>query len=386
MSTQGPDLFADDIMAAAVSETGLSDFGDEQLPDRLRLYVADAVENAKLGAAGAVALQGMIHRLLVSRLRFQADLRAHPEILDEDVSDPIVITGLFRTGTTKLQRMLSCDPGFQPLLFWKLLNPARFPGSAETERKERIAIAEAYSAQLEEHYPQFVAAHHWDAHDVDEEVLLFWMTFNHISNSCIGNLPRFSAAIYGADQTDNYRYVHSLLQYLQWQDGGRRERPWVLKSPVHIGQLPTLAKVFPNATIVRCHRDPLQMAASLARLMELFGGLFSDDVDCAQVGTRNLELWSEEANRPVTDPAHLAVPVLDVYYEDICAKPLQIIRSVYSARGLSLSDDIWARMEDWDKRNPQHAHGANPYSLERYGYTPESVLQAYDPYVRKFFP
>jgi hypothetical protein len=38
-----------------------------------------------------------IVRDLVNRLRFQKDLKKHPEILDEDVSDPFVIMGLPRS-------------------------------------------------------------------------------------------------------------------------------------------------------------------------------------------------------------------------------------------------------------------------------------------------
>src|SRR3546814_12861105 len=66
----------------------------------------------------------LVHRCLVNRLRFARDVDLHPEILQEDVSDPIVILGFPRSGTTVLQRMISADPAMQNLALWRVLTPA----------------------------------------------------------------------------------------------------------------------------------------------------------------------------------------------------------------------------------------------------------------------
>src|SRR5690606_6163617 len=100
-----------------------------------------ARKNAGDGA-GFTQLDTMAHRLLVNRLRFAEDLAHHPEILDEDVSDPIVVIGFPRSGTTVLQRMMSADPAMQSLKLWRLLNPAPFPGEAPGEPGGRLAFAE----------------------------------------------------------------------------------------------------------------------------------------------------------------------------------------------------------------------------------------------------
>src|SRR6266542_2276394 len=110
---------AQQLLAAARAQTGLEDFGPQPFVEPLERLLKAAAEEANLNEIGVMALQGDVERFLSNRLRFQQDLKAHPEILGEDVSDPIIVTGLPRTGTSKLQRMLSADPGVQQLLVWR---------------------------------------------------------------------------------------------------------------------------------------------------------------------------------------------------------------------------------------------------------------------------
>ena len=46
--------------------------------------------------------------------------------------------------------------------------------------------------------------------------------------------------------------------------GGRR---WVLKSPQHLEQLPVLGSVFPGATVVVTHRDPVPVTISMLTML-----------------------------------------------------------------------------------------------------------------------
>ncbi|MFD2501597.1 sulfotransferase [Rhizorhabdus histidinilytica] len=55
----------------------------------------------------------MAINLLVSRLASQAGWNAHPELLDDPVPAPLIITGLPRSGTTILHFLMSVDPQFQ---------------------------------------------------------------------------------------------------------------------------------------------------------------------------------------------------------------------------------------------------------------------------------
>ena len=147
-------LDADALMMAASVSAKLEDFGDMGFVEPLREYLAAADRYFPFTETGANGFADGIVNQLVNRLRMTEDLKRHPEILDEDVSDPIVITGMPRTGTTKLQRVLSADPANQPLLYWKVINFARFPDAAPGAPDPRIAIAKAACEQIATENPE----------------------------------------------------------------------------------------------------------------------------------------------------------------------------------------------------------------------------------------
>jgi len=65
---------------------------------------------------------------------------------------------------------------------------------------------------------------------------------------------------------DNFEYVANLYRYLQWQQGGRRGRRWLLKNESLLGFLDDFLVVHPNATLMHIHRDPRVSIPSLLKL------------------------------------------------------------------------------------------------------------------------
>jgi hypothetical protein len=240
------------LLAAAADEAGLDDYGDESFVESLTQLVRAIVSEARLTDLGLMGTRASIIRCLVNRLRLRDDVKKHPEIVDEDVSDPIVIVGLPRTGTTKLQRMLSSDPGFQRLYLWRLFNPAPMPGWKPGLPDERIEVARSFVQALSQR-PEFIAGHPMAAEDPDEDVFLMEMAFEGILPLVQFRVPSFHAWLKDRPRHDFYAFEKLLLQYLQWQDGGRRGRPWALKAQTHLGGLSALVDTFsgqPSSTAI----------------------------------------------------------------------------------------------------------------------------------------
>ena len=215
------------------------------------------------------AFVGDMTRLLCTRLAIQSAITAHPQIEEEDVDDPIIITGLARTGTTKLHRALATNPEFQRLLLWQALFPAPW-GPPGTDPDPRITITEQQLAGLRERLPEMMAVHPVDAHQPEEEVLLLQLSFRTVGTPWICHGYSFIDWVVQQDQAPAYADLRRALQYLQWQDGGRRGRPWLLKAPIHLHALDIVLKTFPRATVVHCHRDPHQVVPSTAQMQEIF--------------------------------------------------------------------------------------------------------------------
>src|SRR3954464_6652134 len=97
---------SDWFMEEARKSTGLSDFGPGNFREGLDVLLRSLAEDAKLSPSSDANMVAMIKRRLVARLRVQAWLAQHPDVLEQPLAGPIDITGLTRTGTTALANMM----------------------------------------------------------------------------------------------------------------------------------------------------------------------------------------------------------------------------------------------------------------------------------------
>lgn len=107
-----------------------------------------------------------------------------------------------------------------------------------------------------------------------------------------------------------------MLQY------GRPRRRWILKSPMHTGNLDALLTVFPDATLVWTHRDPATAVASFCSLVECGMTLSRRTVDLHALGATWLDLLSGSVRRGLA--ARAEVPreaVVDVPYSWLGSDP-----------------------------------------------------------------
>lgn len=379
------DLHTEIVLEAARATTGLSDYGDMSFVEGLTIFLDDLRHESNLSRAGATAKFHDIVRMLSNRLIFQRDLARHPEILAGPIEKPIVIFGLPRTGTSKLQRMIAADPGVQRLEMWRLLFPAPFPGAEGVIPDPRIAAAEQIEKQLITHFPQVMAGHPMETREPDEEWFLLEMTFESSLTSMTTRAPRHRAFHEERPQANAYAYMKSLLQYLQWQDGGAAGRPWILKSPAHIGQLKTLAETFPDATLVHCHRDPALTIPSLASLTRNSRLMHSDQVDAIELGADFLDFWSRQAERNLADRDLLGDrTIIDIAYEEIRDRPETVIARIYQHAGREITPQAARAFSDYESRRPHNHFGAHSYSLEEFGLDTQQTDTAFANYLNRF--
>ena len=388
-------LDPDALMAEASATTALADFGGSAFVAPLSRFMERTAREIEFRPGRLNAFRAEILRQLVNRLRFADDLRRHPEILDEDVSDPIVITGLPRTGTTKLQRMLSAAPDVQRLYLWRMLNPAPFPDAVQGQRDPRMTSvlgSEGVGSETTQEHRQFKAAHELALTQAEEEVFLFDFTLDQsICGMSAGYLPLFFHQEWMPDiaervtDLEGYRYVRTLLQYLQWQDGGKRNRPWIMKFISHMAHFDALLEYFPKATIVQTHRDPRVVVPSISKLMfELWS--INAVVDKKQVGKDMLE-WSAAAMGRclgARDRLQLDARILDVPYESIRSDVMPVIREIYRRTGRELTAKAEQAMCEWEQDNEQGKHGKHSYSLEEFGLDEMKVSTAFADYNQRF--
>jgi hypothetical protein len=379
-------LDAESILAEAREKTGLDNFGDDSFREPMQRLLRSMEEEAELSPTGRAMNRARVVGLLVNRLRAEDSFERFPEILEQELREPLVIVGLARTGTTMLHRMIASDPRMISLLWWESRNPAPFPESGDRERDPRIADAQAEVAAMIEGAPDLVAMHPIQAEEPDEEIMLLEHSFFSTNSEAFVNVPTFSAWLDQQDQAPGYRYLKKLLQFLQWQKkraGGVGER-WVLKTPHHLGFMDLVFAVFPDARVVQTHRDPLQTIPSLASLIHAIRILGSDRADPVVAGRQ----WSDRMSRALRRCMEVREShedrFIDVWFADAMRDPLVQIRRIYDFAGMELTPEAEANMRQWMVDNARDKRVAHSYSLEQFGLSEQGIRRDFAAYRERF--
>jgi hypothetical protein len=272
---------------------------------------------------------------LKGRLRVIDHLKRHPEIFDIEVTAPLVIAGLPRTGTTHLHSLLAADPALRSLPYWEAQSRCP-PGEEGTIEPRRNAPA---SAQYLEHTDAVLPVdarddhrphprgHRSDGAGLRQRVL-------HHSH----HLPRWSDYLRDNDQTPGDHFLRMMLQVLQHQDG--YDRRWVLKSPQHLEQFIPLLNVFPDATFIVTHRDPVDVSVSMATLMTYTMRMSVDKVDVPTVANYWITRIDEMLSACTRDHDRLPVDrTIDVRFDEFMADDLAMVQRVWDTAGYNPSDE-----------------------------------------------
>jgi len=355
-----------------------------------------AAREVDFTAEGLKAYKGDVIRFVVNRLRVHQDIQRHPEILDEDISDPLIILGLPRSGTTKLQRMMADAPDVQKLFMWRMWNPAPFPNAVPGQPDPRMTTAvvgvgdsPVSGDEAARAHAMAQAAHATAMAAVEEEFVLFDFTVDESVPGFDTRIPLFNYKewVPGDREADReaYRYVRTLLQYLQWQDGGKRNRPLIMKAVMHHPHLDTLLECFPRATLVHCHRDPQDSIPSLAKMMWAVWSTKAN-VDKEFAGQEFLKWGSTGINRYMEARNRLKLDdrILDIQYENIRSDVMPAVREIYKRAGWVLTPEAEQATLKWEKNNEQGKHGKHSYSLEEFGLTDKMIDAAFEEYIRRF--
>jgi len=322
-------------------------------------------DDARLNPLGLSMAHGQIVDALKARIRAQALWRAHPEILDRQVVAPVIILGPMRSGTTRLQRLLACDPRFAHTRMFESLAPIPARG--------RALKARASLAALKLFNPAVAAIHPMRPNDPEEEFGLFSFSFGSAQFEAQWRVPGFTSWWESADTRMLYREFRSLLQTIAWSRGEPADRPWLLKAPQFMQDLDTVLDVFPDARLICLDRDLDRIVGSASSLVWHQMRIQSDFVDPAWIGREWLRKTLLRKRRAAkARAARPDVPQIDVSYAAIDQDWRAEIRRIYDFLGLELTSDIARRMAAYVTN--ARSHLGHAYTLEQFGLTRETVL------------
>lgn len=358
------ELSVDELLARSREIAGV-DMTDDEIAEPLTILHRAYGEEAQLDAEGASALTRSLLRLLANRLRMKRDFLAHPEILDQPINGPLVVMGVARSGTTKLQKVLAASGDFNFLPYWMNYSWASRSGVPGEPVDERIADAEAHCSWYDARSPETKLGHAFEALEPEEEAVMSEGCFVTPTFLGYAEIPSYAQWLGTQPPSIWFGFLQDNLKYLQWQGLASADKPWLLKSPNYNGMELEILKAFPQARLIMAHRSPVKTLTSMCKLVQCFREAYSDlKPDLALIVEHNYHnLDSHLANRE----ANSNLPLLDIRFEDIVSNLPQVIERIYADAGLSLNPQSLDRMLQWDKDNTMHKHGEFRYTLQELG-------------------
>lgn len=364
---QRPTLDPDGLVRKAVENVALPiDREENGWRERLALLCSDLESVAGLTPLGRTIAHGQLVAALCNRIRFHALWRRHPDIAEQPITAPIIIVGQMRSGTTRMQRLLACDPRLTFTRFFESWNPLprTIARGWMDDRKLRGWLAMLSVRALN---PAFDTIHptSWDA--ADEEIGLQSVSIFGSAFEVQWRVPAYTAAVEDDNGIAAYAEFRRLLQTVAWLRRDDGTRPWILKVPQFSQDLAAVLHTFPDARLVCLSRDPQQVIASAASLVRNQMAIQSACVDPEWIGREWTRKVALRDGRTAIARAGSDVAQVDVAYADVERDWQGEMFRVYRMLGMPLSSTALIRMRDYAGKSRTGSHARHRYGAADFG-------------------
>lgn len=376
------------LMDQAVAATGLDDFGDRWFERPFDALLDSVKHEARLNAAGDFSAMKQFHHVLRDRLYAQMWFKRHPEILARPLKNPVVIVGPMRSGTTRLHRLLASDQRFAHLRSFETISPVPRPEFEDVLAGEKEDFRPKLAARIMKvarlANPRTLSIHPTGPYEPEEELGLLVASMWSMKHDAQWHVPSYAQWCEGENPVEAYRHMANLLRLIGWSQQESSLRPWILKTPQHMLDLPALLEVFPDARLIFTHRDPKQVVGSAASLAWNQTIIYSDHNDPAQTGRQWLGKTATMIER--MRAARDAIPrdrMIDVQYDDMETDWRGTMERVYRFLELDMAPavDGMQRFLDRSARLKRRPHR---YSLAEFGLRADEVDERFADYTATY--
>jgi len=372
----------DELIRLAHKETRLHDFGDTSFVGPLCRLLKSLTEEASLSLIGRSATRWDVVRFLSNLLFIEDAAKRNPAMTSERIERPIFITGLPRSGTTFLHRLMLDDPENRGPMVWETIYPSARSGTKE-QRIKRVA---RQLRAFEWLAPEFRSLHPLEATSPQECSEITSHVFRSLRFDTTYLIPSYRQWMDADIQRHlpAYRFHKRFLQFLQQQDANRSR--WVLKCPEHLFALQAIRAVYPDARIVFGHRDPVKVLLSQARLTEVLRRPFTHHLDAQSLGADESRRWLDGCQRMIAagEYAGFAEPICHVHHIDLISDPVATVDAVYRHFGMEMSAGVAEKIQGHVAAQPNGGYGKHSYRFEDHGLNEDVERDRFRPYMVRF--
>jgi hypothetical protein len=131
--------------------------------------------------------------------------------------------------------------------------------------------------------------------DPEECSFIFFLDMVVFTHLFQGELPDYLRYVREThDMRASYHFYRQVLQIFSYKYPP--EDHWTVKSPFpHLYYLPILLSIFPDASVIICHRDPVECVPSMISLSSVFAKAFWKGYDPSEKSQSMLDMFAEGA-------------------------------------------------------------------------------------------
>lgn len=371
-----------DLMAHAERATGLSDYGDDGGFRRRLEHAFDSLMRIEWNIIGRLGVRTNLLWNLTNRLRLVHALQRYPEIRATPIEPPVVVLGLFRTGSTFLHNVLAADPALRAGRNWQFSHPVgrrEDPLGDVAFRRLRTWLMMTTVRWM---VPDQDEVHELGVDQYEEDFLLLENDFANLK--FIVGLGDFQLGwdLLGEDLTTPYAWHRLQMQMLSH---GSEPARWLLKSPWHLWNLESFLATYPGAKIIQTHRDVGEAIASQCSLTGRIACRLQSDLDPFEVGRFTLRYAAAGLARGLAVRDRLpASQVFDVRLGELRRETEEVLRALYRHLDLAHDETTFARLLARAAAEPKLQSGVHTYTLEDFGLTDDDLRRELGPYATRF--
>ena len=376
---------SDQLHDIVALEAGSSDFGPVDYLPGLQVMLQSMDYDPHFSPAGRRLAWGQVIGCLRGRAHAIQSMKDNPGFDAQPILDPVVITGVPRTGTTALHRLMAVDERFQGLQTWLIDSPMPRPPAESwadwPQFRKSVADLEAHYAAT----PESRAAHNRAAAEVHECCMILWHSFNSNIWACGG----WSSATYDAWRQSRpedaaYAYYYRCVQLI---GSNAPEKRWLLKNPGHIEQLDLLFAIYPQAKVIQTHRDPARAVPSLCSLLMNLHPIYEEgrlEQRAHNMLARETGKWAQALRRADAARARHPGQAIDVVHGDFHRDPMGVLERIYAFIGMEIGEELRAAFARRIAEKPELQHGVHRYDIADFGMSEEAVREQFGAYVERF--
>jgi hypothetical protein len=358
-------------------------------------FVQGFDRNPHLLGIGRVLIKKILTKYLAARcavLKFysenQSFIQTHGKL-----RAPFIITGLPRTGSTLLQRLMAEDPDARSPLTFEMESPLP-PMSQDGDplgdpRIARSGDALKLLARIAPGFLEKLAESHlWSATEF-EESYIYMLAHNGVAVMDAANAGEEYVQVQqqGLYHAPVLRYERMFFTMLDAYRPAKSH--WVLQAPNYAPAFPWMAKEYEDARIVLTHRNPLVVLPSVCRLMESWCIAFTRDGFFDKHGFAKIvsEILKPNLSVPLQyrrDNPDRSRRIFDCMYDELFADPVAMVKRIYSWFDLEVTPTFEQRMRTYLVNNRQGKYGRHSYSLQEYGLDPQGLLESNYEYMQRY--